>query len=194
MSEIDTLKKRMRNQALSVRDACTLRERKQSDENITRTFLSLSAYKDAHLILTYLSVGTEVATTMLIQHAFNEGKLVAVPRCLSGKNLEFVKISSFDQLESAPFNLLEPKKDLLPIPQEELVDSICVVPALTIDCQGWRIGYGAGYYDRFLSNYLGEKICLIRNQNLSETALPHDNNDVAVDMIVTETQIIVCNR
>lgn len=194
MSEIDMLKKRMRDQALSVRKVLPLRNRRQADADITRRFLSLPAYKDAHLILTYMSVGTEVATTMLIQHAFNEGKLVAVPRCLSGRKLEFVKISSFNQLESASFNLLEPKKDLPPISQEELVDSICVVPALTIDYQGWRIGYGAGYYDRFLSNYSGEKIGLIRNQNLSETALPHDNNDVAVDVIVTETQTIVCNR
>lgn len=194
MSEIDMLKKRMRDQALSVRKVLPLRNRRQADADITRRFLSLPAYKDAHLILTYMSVGTEVATTMLIQHAFNEGKLVAVPRCLSGRKLEFVKISSFNQLESASFNLLEPKKDLPPISQEELVDSICVVPALTIDYQGWRIGYGAGYYDRFLSNYSGEKIGLIRNQNLSETALPHDNNDVAVDVIVTETQAIVCNR
>lgn len=194
MSEIDMLKKRMRDQALSVRKVLPLRNRRQADADITRRFLSLPAYKDAHLILTYMSVGIEVATTMLIQHAFNEGKLVAVPRCLSGRKLEFVKISSFNQLESASFNLLEPKKDLPPISQEELVDSICVVPALTIDYQGWRIGYGAGYYDRFLSNYSGEKIGLIRNQNLSETALPHDNNDVAVDVIVTETQAIVCNR
>lgn len=194
MSEIDMLKKRMRDQALSVRKVLPLRNRRQADADITRRFLFLPAYKDAHLILTYMSVGTEVATTMLIQHAFNEGKLVAVPRCLSGRKLEFVKISSFNQLESASFNLLEPKKDLPPISQEELVDSICVVPALTIDYQGWRIGYGAGYYDRFLSNYSGEKIGLIRNQNLSETALPHDNNDVAVDVIVTETQAIVCNR
>ena len=194
MSEIDMLKKRMRDQVLSVRKVLPLRNRRQADADITRRFLSLPAYKDAHLILTYMSVGTEVATTMLIQHAFNEGKLVAVPRCLSGRKLEFVKISSFNQLESASFNLLEPKKDLPPISQEELVDSICVVPALIIDYQGWRIGYGAGYYDRFLSNYSGEKIGLIRNQNLSETALPHDNNDVAVDVIVTETQAIVCNR
>jgi len=70
--------------------------------------------------------------------------------------------------------------------------SICIVPALLVDIKGYRLGYGAGFYDRFLSTYPGKKICLAYQQNLSRTMLPHTAFDVAVDLVITESDVLTC--
>ena len=117
---------------------------------------------------------------------------MAVPRCLPGHCLEFVAITSLDQLIAAPFGLLEPPKELPALTEEQMNASICIVPALLVDIKGYRLGYGAGFYDRFLSTYPGKKICLAYQQNLSRTMLPHTTFDVAVDEVITESEVLTC--
>ena len=192
MNTVALEKQRLREECLAARETLSEQERCVLDNCITQKLLATSEYAEAATVLTYVSVSSEVSTRMFIECALRDGKTVAVPRCLPGHRLEFVAITSLDQLVPAPFNLLEPSKDLPTLTEEQLDDSICIVPALLVDTKGYRLGYGAGFFDRFLSTYSGKKICLAYQQNLSKTELPHTEFDVAVDMVITESDILTC--
>ena len=186
-------KQRLREEHLAAREALSEQERSVLDDRITQKLLAISEYVEATTVLTYVSVSSEVSTRMFIECALRDGKTVAVPRCLPGHCLEFVAITSLDQLIAAPFGLLEPPKELPALTEEQMNASICIVPALLVDIKGYRLGYGAGFYDRFLSTYPGKKICLAYQQNLSRTMLPHTTFDVAVDEVITESDVLTCS-
>lgn len=185
-------KQRLREERLAAREALSEQERSVLDDRITQKLLATSEYTEATTVLTYVSVLSEVSTRMFIEYALRDGKTVAVPRCLPGYCLEFVAIASLEQLVAASFNLLEPAKELPAVTEDQKNNSICIVPALLVDAKGYRLGYGAGFYDRFLSTYPGKKICLAYQQNLSRTMLPHTALDVAVDMVITESEVLTC--
>ena len=185
-------KQRLREERLAAREVLSEQERSVLDDRITQKLLETSEYAETTTVLTYVSVSSEVSTRMFIESALRDGKTVAVPRCLPGHCLEFVAITSLDQLIAAPFGLLEPPKELPALAEKQMDASICIVPALLVDTKGYRLGYGAGFYDRFLSTYSGKKICLAYQQNLSRTTLPHAAFDVAVDVVITESDILTC--
>ena len=185
-------KQRLREERLATREALSEQERSVLDERITQKLLVTSEYSEATTVLTYVSVSSEVSTRMFIECALRDGKTVAVPRCLPGHCLEFVAIASLEQLVAAPFNLLEPVKELPAVTEDQKNNSICIIPALLVDAKGYRLGYGAGFYDRFLSTFPGKKICLAYQQNLSRTMLPHTAFDVAVDLVITESDVLTC--
>ena len=185
-------KQRLREERLAAREALSEQERSVLDDRITQKLLATSEYAEATTVLTYVSVSSEVSTRMFIERALRDGKAVAVPRCLPGHCLEFVAIVSLEQLVAAPFNLLEPAKELPALTEDQKNNSICIVPALLVDAKGYRLGYGAGFYDRFLSTYPGKTICLAYQQNLSRTMLPHTAFDVAVDVVITESDVLTC--
>ena len=185
-------KQRLREERLAARESLSEQERCVLDDCITQKLLETPEYSEAATVLTYVSVSSEVSTRMFIECALRDEKTVAVPRCLPGHRLEFVAITSLDQLVPAPFNLLEPPKDLPTLTEVQMSKAICIVPALLVDTKGYRLGYGAGFYDRFLSTYPGKKICLAYQQNLSRTMLPHTALDVAVDMVITESEVLTC--
>lgn len=192
MNTVATEKQRLREERLAARETLSEQERSALDGRITQKLLATPEYAEAATVLTYVSVSSEVSTRKFIECALRDGKTVAVPRCLPGHRLEFVAIASLEQLVAAPFNLLEPSKDLSALTEDQMNNSICIVPALLVDTKGYRLGYGAGFYDRFLSTYPCEKICLAYQQNLSKTMLPHTAFDVAVDMVITESDILTC--
>ncbi|MBF0920843.1 MAG: 5-formyltetrahydrofolate cyclo-ligase [Atopobium sp.] len=193
MMDIVTFEKqRLREERLAARETLSEQERCVLDESITQKLLATPEYAEAATVLTYVSVSSEVTTRMFIEGALRDGKTVAVPRCLPGHRLEFVAITSLDQLVLAPFNLLEPSKDLSALTESHMNNAICIVPALLVDTKGYRLGYGAGFYDRFLSTYSGKKICLAYQQNLSREMLPHTEFDVPVDMVITESDVLSC--
>lgn len=192
MNSVKTKKQSMREECLAARKALTAHERSELDGRITQKLLTTSEYEKASTVLTYVSVSSEVSTRQFIKQALSDGKTVAVPRCLPQHRLEFVAVTSLEQLLPAPFNLLEPSKELLALTEDTIEASICIVPALLVDIKGYRLGYGAGFYDRFLSTYPGKKICLAYHSNLSKVLLPHTEFDVPVDMVITESNILTC--
>lgn len=192
MDTVALEKQRLREERLAARETLSEQERTVLDGCITQKLLATPEYAEAATVLTYVSVSSEVSTRMFIEGALRDGKTIAVPRCLPGHRLEFVAISSLEQLVAAPFNLLEPAKDLPALTESQMNNAICIVPALLVDTKGYRLGYGAGFYDRFLSTYSGKKICLAYQQNLSRKMLPHTEFDVPVDMVITESGVLAC--
>ena len=158
----------------------------QYDEKIYNNFIKSDDYAEFDGILCYVSTEIEVDTDRIITKAFEDGKTVAVPKCVCGTNImHFYEIRSFDDLEKGFFGIREPKTD------EEITDFenyLCIVPALSIDKNGYRLGYGKGFYDRFLSENNVKTIGLCYKDFLTDN-LPHEEHDIKIQVIVTEDEI-----
>jgi 5-formyltetrahydrofolate cyclo-ligase len=160
-------------------------EKARRDETIARRVTSLWQYQRCRLFLVYVSTAIEVDTYRLIEQALADGKTVAVPRCVPGtRQMEFYRIQGIDELEKGMFGVLEP------LPREENLikdfsGSLCVVPAFSYDWYGFRLGYGKGYYDRFLSRYTGTMIGICYSDCV-QRKLPHGRYDRPAELLVTE--------
>ncbi|MCI8623980.1 MAG: 5-formyltetrahydrofolate cyclo-ligase [Provencibacterium sp.] len=154
------------------------------DRLIRGNVLRLHQYQRAKTVILYMSTAIEVDTLGIIRHALAHGKRVALPRCLPGTRLmDFYYIRSLEDLEPGSYGLLEPKTDCEKLVRYE--NSICLVPALAYDRSGYRLGYGGGYYDRFLSGYTGTRIGLIYSADIRRQ-LPHGRFDRPVQLIVSD--------
>lgn len=167
----------------SVRDA--------ADAGIARRLASLPEFEAAPLVLTYVSYGPEVDTLALIDALFSEGRRVAAPRCVpTAHSMAFYEISDTQDLVAGYRGILEPAASITrPVTTSEMVGSVCLVPGLSFDGWGQRLGYGGGYYDRFLAFYPGNKVGLCRSCQLSCAELPCDCHDVPVDFVVSEAGV-----
>jgi len=159
----------------------------QSDAAITAGLLAWPLFARADVLLTYVSTPGEVDTLALIRAALAQGKTVAVPRCLPERRMVFGRISALEELVPGAYGIPEPPPEC---PTAEAgSNSLCLVPGLAFDSRGNRIGYGGGYYDRFLAGFPGISVGLVR-QDFLKTALPAEATDRRVDYLAAETGII----
>ncbi len=188
LEDIRRLKTRLREQYRAVRANMALEERADCDRRIAETVRKLWQYRDCRLVLTYVSTAIEVDTRQIINQALADGKRVAVPRCVPNtRNMEFYYIESLDDLSAGTFGVLEP----LPNPQNLVTDfscSLCIIPAFCYDFGGYRLGYGKGYYDRFLAHYEGDRIGICYS-NCVRRHLPHGRYDRPAQLLITEKYI-----
>lgn len=170
------------------------RSRIESDASIRSALEAFPLFAEAPLVLTYVSRAGEVDTRDLIEALLARGRRVAVPRVdLEAHRMSFHEIFSLDELEPRTMRILEPAADAPALTDPaELVGSICLVPGLVFDGAGHRVGYGGGYYDRFLAFYPGDKVGLARATQLSSNPLPTDPHDVPMDFIATEGSVWSC--
>ena len=151
--DIRPLKMRLRGEIKAWRRNLEPGWKAAADERIRGRVLALREYAACNTLLTYVSLPIEVDTLGLIARAFADGKKVAAPRCIEGTHeMEFYEISSMDDLAPQTFGVLEPVRERCRL-LADFSGSVCLVPALAYDRAGYRLGYGAGYYDRFLSVY-----------------------------------------
>lgn len=172
----------------NIRRKMTRAEKSSKDSKIFSNFIGISDFASADEILTYISSDIEVDTEKIVNFSFNQGKSVYAPRCVSGTNImRFYKITSFDDLERGYFGIREPKEHCEEI--KELQNQICLVPALSYDSRGFRLGFGKGFYDRFLSEFRGVCIGLCYDNCITDE-LPSFVHDIPVSILITETRII----
>lgn len=189
--DIRPLKQRLRNEIKEWRRALSSLEKAKADRRILERLLSLREYRECRTLLTYISMPIEVDTLALVERALADGKRVAAPRCREGtREMDFYYITGMRDLAPQTFGVLEPVREWCE-PLRDYEDSICIVPALAYDVRGYRLGYGAGYYDRFLSMYPQPKIGIAYEQNLRKS-LWHGRFDVPVNLIVTQKHLHVC--
>lgn len=193
VNDIRPYKTKLRNKFKALRLGMDISEKERFDEKIRNRFLNTWQYRDADTILTYVSTDIEVDTKGIIQSALDDMKTVAVPRCIDGtRNMDFYIIKSLDDLEIGTFSVLEPiisKCEKL----TDLSHGLCIVPALSFDRRGFRLGYGKGYYDRFLSSFGGETLGICYNSCIVDN-LPHGKFDRSVDKIITQSNIIITQQ
>lgn len=184
IKEENMSKSALRARFAEMRKGLSKEYRHKMDIEIESRLLCSEEYSGADMILTYVSVNDEPDTLGLIHAAFANGKKVAVPKCTEGNNMDFYFIKSADDLIKGKYGLLEPdvKKCKKASPTEK---SLCVVPALSFDAEGYRLGKGGGYYDRFLKDFKGRSAGFCYNSFL-RLSLPKEAFDVPVDIIVTE--------
>lgn len=160
------------------------------DIGIFRKTAECEAFRNADTVFIYYSVGSEADTLRIIRHALESGKRVALPKCTDRNGtMDFYFIDDIESsLTEGMFSLKEP--DTLRCEKaDSTVSSLCIVPALAADKSGYRLGYGGGYYDRYLSNFKGITAVLCYEECLCDE-LPRDKYDISLNMIITESKII----
>lgn len=190
MRNIKIEKSLLREKYKNIRSAMSEDEKKACDTQIFERVISLYPYRNCQCLLTYVSKENEVDTIQLIKQAFLDKKKVAVPKCVENHKMDFYFINSLDDLEKGAFGLLEPKTDICR-KAGNFTNAVCIVPAMSFDFRGFRIGYGGGYYDRFLSGFSGKKIGICYS-NCIQWKLPKGIYDTSVDMVVTEKYFRRC--
>lgn len=201
-------KKDVRKNVLAVRDAIPAEDRARYDASIRESVMGTEEYREADVILAYVSYKSEVDTTALIQQALADGKHVFAPK-VSGKEMEFWQISSLKDLREGYRGILEPIQSISF--SEWIKEHDCKVmmwmPGAAFDRERHRIGYGGGFYDRYLNRLLQQSVQTtsadqMRTQSgcfmLTTAALayscqvleriPYEEHDVRPDMLVTEQE------
>ena len=180
-------KRSLRRERRLRRDSLSAAERSWADAQIEHLVKDLPQFTQAGTLFTYLSIGSEADTRALIQRAWSLGKEVAIPRCTGPRQMDWFRIEDFHGLEQCSLGILEPPLD----PERELSSSdaaaLAIVPGLAFDAQGFRLGYGGGFYDTFLKSFPGTSIGLCydcqRVQSL-EALGARDPHDLPVDQVI----------
>ncbi|MDD6213202.1 MAG: 5-formyltetrahydrofolate cyclo-ligase [Clostridiales bacterium] len=175
----------------SIRAACRQARMEQSEmdrqnksQMICRQILSDPDYRNASGVLTYIETQGEVSMEFLRQEAWKNKKPIAVPR-VNGKDMTFYWIESMDDLEEGSFHILEPKLTCRPVKPEE--DFLFLVPGVAYDPEGHRIGYGGGFYDRFLEKYSYLRTVGIGFDFQLFHEIPYEELDCPMDRVLTES-------
>lgn len=193
INDIRPVKAALREKYRSLRQNMPREIKESYDEAIAKQVRRLYQYKNASILLTYVSTDIEVDTFAIIRQALADGKKVAVPRCVPGtRSMEFYFINGVEELQPGAFNVLEPDP-ATHVLMEDFSQGLCLVPAFSYDWQGFRLGYGKGYYDRFLSRFQGNIIGICYSTCVQRT-LPHGRFDRPVELLVTEKYLRRTNR
>ncbi len=162
------------------------------DKSIADNVRRLKEYRPAKTLLIYMSTPIEVDTIRIIQNAWEDGKRVAVPRCIPDtRDMEFHYIDSLDCLSPGSFSVLEPDPEL-PI-VTDYSGCLMIVPGMQFDMKGYRIGYGKGYYDRYMVRFTGISAGICYSDEL-KPFMYHGRYDQNVDIVVTDKRIKTCNN
>lgn len=158
------------------------------DKNILTVLCSLDYYLQCDTVFCYLSMPQEVDTRAFVQRAWADGKKVAAPRSRSGGQMDFYRFDRFSDLCQGPFGILEPKAqpENLAMPQGKR--SLLLIPGLAFGKDGSRLGFGGGYYDRYIEKHKGIKIGLVYQECFYDT-VPAERHDQTMDFVVTENGI-----
>lgn len=183
-------KQELRKYYKQLRKSMTAEQKLVADNVVLKSFKDSNTYKKADTILVYVSTEFEVDTREIIKNALSLNKNVYCPVCVSDTNImRFFAIHSFDDLKEGSYGILEPN-GMSDEYNRSFENAICVVPALAYDRRGYRIGYGKGYYDRFLSENSIRTVGLCYDNCLTDI-IPCDEFDISVDMVITESEITV---
>lgn len=191
-------KRELRKEILKLRDALTLEERERKSKEITKRVIAHKAFKQADIILLFSSFKSEVDTTEIFETAQRFSKDIYYPKVI-GDEMEFYRVEHEIDLKEGYRGICEPKADndrkFMAQPDEK----ICVImPGVAFDEVGNRIGYGGGYYDKFLRRMRRS----LSTENISKVAIGFDcqlvepgaieveEHDIRLDVLVTENKII----
>ncbi|MFD1038488.1 5-formyltetrahydrofolate cyclo-ligase [Virgibacillus byunsanensis] len=164
-------------------------KRNKIESKLANYLFQSSIWKKSDVIGITMAQGFEWNTKIIIEEAWEQGKTVCVPKCdPREKTLTFYKLQSYEQLEVVYYGLLEPKPDEVNKIDKKLID-LLIVPGLLFDSYGYRIGFGGGYYDRFLIDFPNETVSLFSAEQLMEE-VPTEPFDIAVKHLITEKGIL----
>ena len=176
-------KNALRELLLERRDNTSFDLLKIASKKIQKRINKVYAFKDAKKIGLYYPIGSEILTQDIIQELISKGKEVFLPKVM-GENMEFRKIKDFSSLESGNFDIMEPKEDC----EVDNYLDIIVVPTVGISPAGVRLGYGHGFYDKFLEKKDAVTISLTLEKQIIKN-IPKSEQDISIDWIITEDRM-----
>ena len=175
------MKSELRKQVLQEMKAIPQKQKNTMDRALTDRLVHHPFYQEAKVIATYLSFPHEFQTQGLIDQALRDGKKVMIPKTYPKGRMEFV-VYDPQQLVKTSFGLLEPQGNL------EVVDASQIdlihVPGLAFTTEGYRIGYGGGYYDRYLENFAGHSLSTIYPCQVQE--FNSEDHDIPVQEVLID--------
>jgi len=199
---VEEKKRKLRRQFLERRNSLSKGEINLKSEKIERKLFALPEFQRAKTVMFYVSFRSEVKTEKMIRHALNLGKQVVVP-IVDGEKIVVSRIKNLKkELAKGSFGLREPKQEFRRRVDQKKIELV-VVPGVVFDGTGGRLGYGRGYYDRFLrSSSMASRMGRFAHCALIALAfdlqiarkIPVVEKDVRVNKIVTESRIINCNK
>ena len=157
----------------------------EKSRKITETLTQLPEYRNADRIMAYADYNHEVITRYIIEQAWKDGKEVAVPKVF-GKDMIFYRLTDFSQLESGYFGIPEPREDGQVVSWEE---AMMVMPGVAFDVNCNRVGYGGGFYDRFLEKHPKIQRVAVGFSFQMLPEVPTEPTDIRPQVIVTEEQV-----
>ena len=161
-----------------------------SDDALFARFLALPQVQEAKTIFAFWGIpGKEPETARMIQTLVSQGKRVGLPRMLPGHLMEIRQYMPDRPMVSVSFGISEPDLTCPILTQDEI--DLILVPAVCYDKAGYRLGFGGGYYDRWLEHFNGFRVGMCRNAVLQDK-VPTEPHDSRVDLLLTETERIVC--
>ena len=190
MTPMKKIKDEIRKEFSARRDALPEADRIEKSEKICSIAKELVSFRHAEVILLYSPIKSEIDVLPIAEYALSKGKAIAFPRCnTEDRTMKFHFVTSLDQLKEGAYGIKEPTEDA-PVydPLEDKRVAVCYVPGLTFDVYGYRLGYGKGYYDKFLADFDGVTLCAAY-ADLVERALPSEAHDIPVRYLCTERGI-----
>ena len=182
--ENNSEKTSLRRLLLEKRDRTSFDLMKIASKSILKKIKKIESFRDAQKIGAYYPTGSEILTQDIMQEALSDGKEVFLPKAV-GKEMEFRKIVDFNSLERGSFDIMEPRDEC---PINNNLDVI-LVPTVGISPTGVRLGYGHGYYDRFLAKNKIETISLTLEKQIIRN-IPRSEHDIIINWIVTEDRVL----
>ena len=178
-------KSRLRKQLLDSRDSLSQDFINITSKQIQDNLRKVDFFRNAKSIGAYYSIGSEVKTLDILQEILKAGKELSLPKVVK-KDLVFKKISSISDLEPGNFSVMEPKEYCEDVKKIEVI----IVPAISLTRDGHRLGYGFGYYDKYLEGKKSKTMALSYSKQLIKS-FSHSDHDVRIDCIVTEDEVIM---
>jgi len=175
----------LRRELLALRDAISPEDRRAWDAAINRAITGHPWFWQAQAILAYCPIGSEPDIRPVLEQALRQGKEVYLPRCNpAAREMNFHRITSLEGLQPGAHDIPEPAETNYELRITNY--ALCIVPGIAFDKSGFRLGYGGGYYDRFLARHRNLKTLGICYDFLLRASLPRDVTDVAVERVLTE--------
>ncbi len=186
-------KKKTRQRVLQQRRAFSATEKTPAEQRMLKFLQSWEVFRQAKTIHIFISKTDEPDTSPIIESAWESGKTVAVP-CVIPESFELFhsQLKSFEDLSSGALGVLEPSPEGRIAMNPESFDLV-IIPGVAFDRQGGRLGYGKGYYDRFLEQTAAFRLALAFNFQVLEK-VPTEKHDVPMNGILTESGIIEVNN
>ncbi len=160
--------------------------KKAADEAIRGRILSLPEYNEASVVFCFVGTSGEIDTGALIDTMLDEGKTVCVPLCSDKGTMTARKISGRDELSAGKYGIPEPPADAETIPPSQI--DLAVVPCVTCNKIGQRLGHGGGYYDRYLQGQDINCVLVCREETMT-AAVPTEPHDIRFDTVVSERRV-----
>ncbi|KPU26707.1 5-formyltetrahydrofolate cyclo-ligase [Caloranaerobacter sp. TR13] len=187
-------KNELRKKILNKRKELSNKDIVNLSNKIIDLLINTTLYKNANYIMAYIDFRNEVKTEKLIKKSLEIGKKIIIPISLTeSKELLLSELKDYDnELTTGAYGILEPKKEFIRKVSPQILDLI-IVPGVVFDKRGYRIGYGGGYYDKFLLNISKSvpKVALAFDFQIVEK-INQEKHDIPVDYIITEKSIVKC--